>query len=333
MVKPPVHRAAAHLAHHKVQREQPEGRGRGQPARLFHALQVAQPPAEEEIERHAGDDEDDLLEHVVRRAGGADLHAQRGEEEGQRLRLEARAAQRAHEEVAEPLRRHQRQDGEADDVDVFLRRRHHELQRQEALEEREDEERHARAHIAPGGGAAALKALALGVGDAAEGGGAAGEVDLVAVAHVLPAAGLLAVDEGAALAAQVGQRPVPGPVALQRGVHPRDGGVREHDVRRARPADDALPVVHRVFRAVQVHDIGPGLRLVAPAQHGAHAAEQYPQREQRQYIFRPLHDVYAHIRQVFHPIPPVAAPFPAPHFADSIIIPSKLPVDNRAALQ
>ena len=287
----PVPRAEDGLAEDDVHGQQAQGRRRGQKARGLDPLQAPQPGAQEEVERDAQDDEDGLFEHVLRRRRGADRRAQRRQEKGQGLRLEARAAHAARHEIAEPLRHHEREEGQADGEEVLLLRRDGELQRQEGLEEREYEQRDARADEAPGGSAPTLQRRALGRVYLAEGQDGVAELDGVPVLDGLQDVYLVAVYIGALAGAEVRERPVAVPVPLEGGVQLRDAGHVEHYVGGGRAAYDALPVADGQGRAVLVEQPGPGLGLVALAEHGAYAAQKYPQRQNGQQILRAGHDV------------------------------------------
>ena len=253
--------------------------------------QVAQPPAEQEKQRDAHDDEDDLLGQIVRRARRADLEPERAQEKRDRLDLEARAVHRAHEHVAEPLREREGCKRHQNAQQVRAVGRGHELQRQQQLKHRQEKQRAAGGDLPSGDRAALLlhgAALFAHVGELEHVRRAA---ENVAAEHLRRLGDLFAVEVHAAAAAQVADGPLTGVVAHEHGVDVGHVGIGQRDVRAAGAADQALPVQQRIDLAVRRDEMAPGLRLGAAVEHGRDTADEHDERDDRQNEVRGLRGI------------------------------------------
>ena len=102
---------------------------------------------------------------------------------------------------------------------------------------------------------------------------------------------LFTVEEHAAAAAQVADRPLTGVVAHEHGVDVGDVGKGQRNVRAAGTADQTLPVQQGIDLAVGRHEMAPCLGLCAPVEHGCDAADEHDERDDRQNKMRGLRGV------------------------------------------
>ena len=280
----PVARAEDHVGKHGVHREQRQRRRGDGHAHRGRAVEASEPPAADQKEDHPGQRQQDLLVHVVRGRGGGHGHAEGGEVEGQGLHLKAAAADDAHGVVAAPLHDGQRRKAEGDGGQVLLFGEDRVLHQQKELKQRQLQQRHGGGDPAAGRGALLLQLFPLLRADLLKTHAHAAQIDHV---PVVDAQAVLthahAVDPDAAAGEDVVYLPDPAVVSRQDRVGPADALPVDAHVGAGRAAEDVLPVVDGEA-AVASADIGPGLRLVLLAQHGADTADDDRQAQQDQRI-------------------------------------------------
>ena len=272
----------------EVQHEQHQTQNGGGPAQGLDVVQIPQPPAEEEKEKDARNQEHHMAHELRGRGRRTDAKAERTEEERDRLRLKARAVHRAHEEIAQPLDENEREEGQHGLEAIFLLGGDEKLQHEQQLHERKEEERGAGMNLPAGDSALFLLQGTVLVAVGGELHHVLGAADDIAVDELLGLLDLLAVEEDPAAAAEIGDVPVALIIARDDGVDARDVLIRQTDVGGFGAANNALPVLQRVHLALRRDEIAPGFGVGSAAEHGAHAAKQHHKRQNGQQKTRHL---------------------------------------------
>ena len=169
--------------------------------------------------------------------------------------------------------------------------RGHELQRQQQLKHRQKKQRAAGGDVASRDRAALLlhgAAILAHVGEFEHMRRAA---ENIAAEDLRRLRDLFTVEEHAAAAAQVADRPLTGVVAHEHGVDVGHVGKGQRDVRAAGTADQTLPVQQGIDLAVGRHEMAPRLGLCAPVKHGCDAADEHDECDDRQNEMRGLRGV------------------------------------------
>ena len=133
----PVLRAEDALAEQDVEREQRRGGGRHRPAQLLGQAETAQRRPQQEKQRDAERDGNELFEKRRRCVGRHDRDAEGDQEEHQRLQLVGRALHGAVEPVERPARRADGGKAQHDLRKIVLRADRQELHEGQHLEDRQ----------------------------------------------------------------------------------------------------------------------------------------------------------------------------------------------------
>ena len=269
----PVHSAVLGTAKHQRDAQQADGCRSHKPAGPPHPVQVPQEQSQHQKQHQSQQYSTKLLEKAPRRAGSGHRQGQRGEEKRDGLHLKPHAAGTAEHGNIQPHHHCQSQKSQGQHHSCLRPGGGNELQAGQYLEHRQPQKR------GPHGGGPLRPALLLqrlpfryGLGQKHQGYAAQG--DGIPHLHRGGALHRLPVDQGAALGAQVVDRPLPFLAPAQGRMLAGDAGIVQKHIAVLPPADDVLPVGQEHRCTVGQAQLAPGLRGVGDLQKRAHCPEQ-----------------------------------------------------------
>ncbi len=179
----PVARAVVLLPEHQIDEQQKHAADGGQIAKFLRAGQVAQRPADDQIDHDAAEQADELLCEIGGIIRGDDGKAERTEEKGQRFHLVAAAVHHTQHGKQQPAHGQQAEEAQHDRLGRFGLRAHPELQRCQELEDRQQKQGQRRGGLMGRARAAGKLLLELGLRDGCKHHVHAAERDGIAVVY------------------------------------------------------------------------------------------------------------------------------------------------------
>ena len=260
------------LPHHNVEGQQRRRQSRRRPPQLHRQLQPPQQPHQHAVDAHAQGHRRQLLVQSARVPGSGDGKAHRGQQQRQGLQVKLPPVQPPADAVQRPSQAAQAEKARADGIDVLRSEARGKLPPQQQLDKRQQPQ------TAHGIGPLFRLPGVLGLLRREEEQLHPAQGDGVPGVQIGRLQRPLSVQQHPAAAVDGVDPPCPAVVPLQNGVCPGHGGKIHPDIRPPGPADDVLPVIQLVPRAVGQGHKAPALPVPAPEQ-GLAAPHQQPHRQ------------------------------------------------------